>query len=762
MAKRKKRKKQPSPPGSGVNPQVLQIIQRKFGGRRPDRAKVFKTLVQETQRALEQAEYEVALELANQTERLAQSADEHHTCDTLQAAIHFQRGSGRDGQLDLEDLELAALLVPEEPRYREQLAFALDRAGQVDKALEHYRAATERSHDSRVGFLWSVAALRAGKPLPQVDLTPAERNTLDAVRAITAKQPQAISLAEPCLDDSFSLWQALISMRADPDAAPVEELKRAVASLDGTPAARIAHYYAGVAALRAGDINAAWQALTTARQAGYTSSWMEENFSYLARAETIQHAEAGRWKKVVDVGEPALRKVDDRILAETVSLAYFHLGYSAAQKEDWERAASYWEQAERHDSNRHLAQNLALAKEQREDWIGAAEAWRDVARRRPRKEDHPDYLTDNQVAGVWRHATDCYRRAETYSEAITCLQNALKYAPDDLEIRHELSMALIINDQHDAAENELDRILERDPDNVQALVRLGDLYTSDEWKWWRNREKIVDVLTRALELDPNHTEAREILGDFLLEQGDQAMDWGLYAQAAEHYRRGLEHLPDYAPLHAFLGAAERMLGHDEAAREHLLKAYELDPTRSEATGYVLHELLHIDENKVRELLPDIRENTRVLPQFWISQGTQALQCDLGDAWAEQFFDTALALADKPGMPATRATVLVDIVIGLTRADATDSVLGRRYRKQIERDVPNSGAKETLEAITAIFERQDFAKAERLLNKAHGKARKAGEDMLAERIDMLEEFLFAGPLGLFGRSGPGGILGSLFR
>lgn len=762
MVKRKKRRKKQSQPSAGVNPRALQIIQRKFGGRRPDRTKVFKALIQEARRELKQSEYDVALELANQAERLAQSEDEHQTCDTLQAEIYFQRGSNRDGHLDLDDLELAALLAPEETRYRVQLARALEQAGQVEKALDHYRAAAETSHDSGVGFLWSVAALRAGKPLPQVDLAPAEKNTLDVVRGLTTKQTESTSPTEPLLGDSPALWQGLIQMRTDPDAAPEEELKRAVTKLDGTKANSIANYYLGVAALRAGDIDAAWQAMTAAREAGYTSSWMAENFSYLARAETIQYAEAERWKKVVDVGEPALHKVDDRILAETVSLAYFHLGYGAAQEGDWEKAASYWEQAEQHDSNRHLAQNLALAKEQREDWSGAAEAWRDVARRRPRKEDHPDYLTDNQVAGIWQHAADCYERAGIPPQAITCLQNALKYAPDDVEIRHELSTALIVNDQTDAAENELERILERDPDNVAALVRLGELYTSNRWSWWRHRDEVVDVLTRALELEPNHSEAREILGDFLLEEGDQAMNWGLYAQAAEHYRQGLERLPDYAPLHAFLGEAERMLGHDKAAREHLLKAYELDPSRVQTVGHVLHELLHIDEKKVRELLPDIRENVRVVPQFWISQGTQALECELGDAWAEQFFDEALALVDKPSMPATRATVLVDIVIGLSKADAKDSVLDRRYRKQIERDVPNSGAKETLEALTAIFERGDFAKAERLLDKARRKARKAGEDMLAERIDMLEEFLFAGPLGLFGRSGPGGILGELFR
>lgn len=747
MARRKKRKKKIQR-GPGISPQALQIVQRKFGGRRPDPAKVFRALLGEARRMLEKSDYQVALELAEQAEQLARSEDERQACDSLMAEAYYKRASNRAGQACLDDLELAVLLAPEKPLYRLHLARALEQESQVDEALAQYQAASEISEDSTAGYLWSVAALETGQPLPDVELAPAEQNTLGTVQHLLFDDPESVRPTEPVLDGSRPLWRTLAQMLADEEAAPVEDLKTVTAVLNGTQAAGIVHYLLGAAALRAGDLDTARRALADAQQAGYTSPWLEENLSYLSRSQAIQRAEAGDWQDVIDVGESILREVDDRILAETVSLAHFHLGYDAAEAGDWATATRHWQQAERHASNRYLAQNLALAREQQEDWAGAAEAWRDMVRRRPRKADHPDYLDDNQVAGLWRHAAECYMRASNLAEAITCLQNGLKYAPDDIEIRRELSAALMANEQLDAAENELNRILERDPENVKALVRLGQLYHQADG-WWGYQDKAVEMLERALELDPDHEEAREILADHYIDQGSQYLDWGMYNQAAEQFRQGLESLPDYAFLYAHLGAAERLQGDEEAAREHLLLAYELEPDRPRTVGFVLHELLHMDdEEDVERMLFEIRARPGLLPGFWINQGEQVLKCELGTAWADRFFEEALALVGQPWVSETRAEVLVDIVMELSGVGEGRSDLGRRYRKRIDREVPKSGAKEFLGSITAAFEEHNWDKAERLLGKARHKARKAGEEGLTTKIDMLEEYIFAGPSTMY--------------
>lgn len=751
MAKRKQSKRRTrnkeTQRGTGIDPRAVQIIQRKFGGRRPDRAKAFRTLLQEARRTLEKSEVELALKLAEQTEQLAQSEEERQACDSLLAEIYFKRALNGVSQTVVDDLEMAVLLAPQETRYQVHLARALERVGRVDEAFDYYEAAAEALQDSTVGYLWCMTALTAGRPLPTVDLTPAEQNTLGIAQQLVSGDPESVQLTGPVLGGSLPLWRALTQMLTEEAAVPMEDLKTASEALAGAEVAGIAQYYVGVTALRAGDLDTAWRVLADAQKSGYATPWLEGNLSYLSRARAIRRAETGDWRGAINAGEPILRQVDDRVLAETVSLAHFHLGYDAALAGDWATATHHWQQAEGYSSNRYLAQNLALAREQQADWEGAAEAWRDMIRRRPRKADHPDYLDDNQVAGLWGHAAECYKRANNPVEAIACLRNGLKYAPDDIEMRRELSEALTANEQFEAAESELNRILEKDPDDIEALVGLGQLYATDHW--WRSRPKMTQVLKRALELDPDHQEAREILAIHYIEHGRRYSDWGMYGSAAEQYREGLEHLPDYALLYANLAQAERHLGHKDEARQHLLQAFDLEPDRTRTVTVVLHELLHLGaEDDIDRLLPRVRQMPGLLPQFWVDLGTDLLKCHLGAEWAEGFFDDALALVDQPWVSETRAEVLVNIVMNLSAVRELAGGLERMYRGRIDGEVPQSGAKELIDALEAIFRQQNWDKAERLLGKARHKARKAGEEGLLARIEATEELLFAGPLGMF--------------
>ena len=715
-------------------------MRRVAGGRRPDRVKVRQALLQEARRLLERSEYETALSLVEQAAQLARTQEEREECDSLCAEVYYRRGLDRADEARLEDLKRAVELAPQNVLYRLHLARALEQNGRADEALIHYQAASQLSEAPGVRFLWCVATLEADQPSPVADLPLAERNTLDIVRALVTNRLASAPLTEPVLGDSLPLWRALAQMLTDAKAAPVEELGVVASLLDGTGAAAIARYYQGVAALRAGDLDAAWQALTAAQQAGYRSSWLTENLNALARVRAVRFAETGNWKDVIKVGEPVLRRAADRILAETVGLAYFHLGYAAAQAGDWRVAAHHWQQAANYTNNRYLAQNLALALEHQEDWEGAAQAWHDMVRRRPRNKDHPDYLEDGQVAALWRHAAECYRQADNPAEAVVCLRNGLKYAPDDNDMRLELGIALMANQQFDAAERELQRVLERDPENVEALVHLGYLYIVSGW--WYASDKAVEVLKRALELDPSHEEARETLGAIFIRQGNWSMDWGMYESAAEQYRQGLEYLPDHPLLHARLGEVERMRGDNEAAREHLLRAYELEPDRVRTVGLVLHELLHLDAGEVERLLPQIREMPGLLPAFWVDQAIDVLECELEEVWADRFFEEALALVGKEWVEDTRASVLVDIFVKLFAMDGGRSWLGRKYRNRINREVPRSGAKEYINSLIAMLEEHNWDKGERLLGKAQHKARKAGEQKLLERIELAQELLFA--------------------
>ena len=752
MTKRKKRKQRKRSKQRrhkpGVDPRTLRIVRRELGGRRPDRSKVFQALLREARRTLDsKSEYQVALGLVKQASQLARSDDERQACDSLVAEVYFARALNSAGQARMDDLEKSVKLAPRNTRYRVHLAHALQQKGKVGKAITRYQAADEASREMRVGYLWCVAALEAGRPLPAVDLTPAEKNTLDVVQHLLSGNLKAARQIGPVLDGSPPVWRALTQMLADETATPIEDLKTAITTLNGTQAGGMTHYYRGVASLRAGDLDTAWQALADARQCGYTSPWLEKNLGFLARARAIQRAEAGDWQGVINAGEPMLRTKDDHILAETVGLAHFHLGYEAAQSGDWATAARHWQAAWPYIGSRHLAQNLALALEQQEDWEGAAEAWRDMIRRRPRKKEHPDYLDDNRVAGLWRHAAECYIRAGNPAEAVACLRNALRYTPDDIEMRREFSQALMDNEQFDAAENELNRILEKEPEDIETLVRLSQLY--DTANRWRSNSMVPKLLERALELDPDHQEAREVLALHYIKQGRQYVEWGMYGQAAEQYRHGLEHLPDYTLLYVNLARVERRLGHEDEAREYVLQAYEAEPDRTRTVGPVLHELLHLNAGEdIQRLMPRIREMPGVLPGFWTNHGEPVLKCQLGPEWAEQFCDDAIALVQQPWVHETRAEILVDIVIALSGIEEGPGHLERMYRKRIEREASRSGAKEFLDGLMAVLKEYNWDKAERLLGKARHKARKAGEKGLVEKIEAAQEFVFAGDSDVF--------------
>ena len=86
--------------------------------------------------------------------------------------------------------------------------------------------------------------------------------------------------------------------------------------------------------------------------------------------------------------------------------------YADALANRWKQAIEQWEKARSlGEVSRALIQNLALAYEKTEQFLKSAELWRQVVRRRPRRADAPDALTPQQVALLWGHVADCYRRA---------------------------------------------------------------------------------------------------------------------------------------------------------------------------------------------------------------------------------------------------------------------------------------------------------------------------------------------------------------
>jgi len=670
----------------------------------------------------------------------------------LLAEAHF-RAAMLDNNLTerLHHLTTALQETPDTPKLHFHRGITLWLLGRGAEALPELEAVATREPQRRgLPYLRALARIAAGQPWDAAGLTPAEANTVRLVQKLAQRKPRAgsVTIEEPLLGKGTELWQALITMREDPAAAPQIQLKVAVEQNMRKPIGRILNYYKGVAALRAGDREGARAAWLYAQGAGHDTPALAENLTALLRAEAVELSEAGRWQELINLLGRVPDLGGDRILAETGGLAYYHLGYEAAQAGKWQLAAQHWRKSNELDANRYVSQNLALAEEALQNWGNAAEAWRDMVRRRPRKEDHPDYLTDIQVAALWSHVAECYQHTEFISEVETCLRNALKYAPDDAALRLRLADTLLNDQRGDAAETQLQEIIAIEPQHIEALVRLGRLYEG----WW-DRDPMA-IWRQVLAINPTHPEARDALADGYVKMVNAASPFALYnftiknpgKTNIEILEAGLRELPDHPKLLVELGTTQARANQHRQARESLLKAFRVAPQDVKIANSVLHELLHANAgDAVEELIPLARQIPRLLPAFWFDQASMALQCKLGEVWADLFIEEALKLVDQPYVEDTRAGLLLEAYEVAHQGATTE--LRALLEKRIREEVPNSGAVQYLEAYRLHFEKQDIRGASRLIREAIRNARRANDTGVLRRAEAIEPVLKGAPAPL---------------
>jgi Flp pilus assembly protein TadD len=128
-----------------------------------------------------------------------------------------------------------------------------------------------------------------------------------------------------------------------------------------------------------------------------------------------------------------------------------------------------------------------------------------------------------------------------------------------------LGHALHSQDRAAEAEGCFRRALEIQPNHSQALLELGQVLL----QLWRPAEA-EPLLRRAIELQPDFAQAYSSLGSCLAEQG-------LLQQAEACYRRAIALAPDYAASYSNLGSLLMDFGHLAQAQQALTRAIELDP-----------------------------------------------------------------------------------------------------------------------------------------------------------------------------------------
>lgn len=602
-------------------------------------------LLQNGLQAFRRGDYDQAIEA---WERVGRQAPSQQPVSAL-AQVYFRRGLqhtyGRspDPQAGLSDLEQAARLQPGDPCYAYHLGLAAQRLGDLNRAVHAYQVARkgEGEFAERAAYPLALALLQRGEDPTSAPvwsaLSKAEQAMLRQAGAFR-RRPYTLSPGAPLL------WQALAALDAGGREQALAALNGTVEGSSSPAELGMAHYYMGVLAARDGDWDGARRRWNAARAAGLTmprlAGNMGELYHRLAEERLVEQDVEGA---LAAASEALRHKPDDKRLKELLSQAHQRLAHQAASAGQWPVALEHWEAADEAESGSfRLAYNLALAYERAELFSAAGGKWREALRRRPRRDDHPDAISDGQVAQLWRRAAEAYSKAGEYDEAVHVYQQALKWAPEDLETRRALAEVLLANGRLQAAQNELEHILERDPDNVPALLRQGEAVAASG-SWWRWHSP-TSYWERVLKLEPENPTARQLLADFYQDQADYNLSWRNYVDAAEMYQKALEYQPKNGRILAALGGCHLRMNEKAVAQYYVEQALATAPSDLSVYDQIIHAWLDVgNADQAWKVMARAEATVEAIPyEFYIAQAYCCIQRngDLARSWLERAVEKA--------------------------------------------------------------------------------------------------------------------------
>ncbi|MBN2045108.1 MAG: tetratricopeptide repeat protein [Anaerolineales bacterium] len=471
------------------------------------------------------------------------------------AEAYFRRGIERfyaseaHQQTGWEDLRKATEIQPNDPCYEYHLGLASHHLGDLALAIQSYRSARQMTGQfaNRAAYPLALALLQQGHN-PEADPVWADLNsdeqTMLRTTGVFRRRPYQLPPEAP------QLWHTLVALEEG-------DLLTAQAGLDEPAAAAqteqgIRHYYRGVLSAQLEDWEAARREWLAAYSAGICSQRLRDNLAEIFHRAAEDFVMQGDYQTALAAAQEAGgHKADDNALNELLAQIHQHLGYQAALASQWDQAQKHWQAAVELDSSSfRLSYNLALIHERQENYLAAGETWREALRRRPRHANHPDAIADEQVARLWQRAAEAYRKAGQFDEANRVYQQAIKWSPENLDVRLAMANGLLLEGRVQAAQNELERILERDPEHVPALLRLGEVYFRSG-AWW-NKTGALRCWKRALELQPDNQLARQAMTEWYLDQAEINFSWDRFAEAIENYQKALEFQPNDARTFAYI------------------------------------------------------------------------------------------------------------------------------------------------------------------------------------------------------------------
>jgi tetratricopeptide (TPR) repeat protein len=173
-----------------------------------------------------------------------------------------------------------------------------------------------------------------------------------------------------------------------------------------------------------------------------------------------------------------------------------------------------------------------------------------------------------------RLAAQVLAAAEDRPEAIRVLEDATRRAPKDPEVLLDLAVLYEEEKSDDKAEETLRSVLQRDPGNHRALNHLGYFYAERG----RKLDEAVSLIRDALKAEPKNWAYMDSFGW-------ACFKLGRYQEALEKLQEAIT-IQDDPVLREHLGSVFEATGNKEKAREHWLRALELDPKRENLRGRI--------------------------------------------------------------------------------------------------------------------------------------------------------------------------------
>ncbi|MEM6792492.1 MAG: tetratricopeptide repeat protein [Acidobacteriota bacterium] len=179
---------------------------------------------------------------------------------------------------------------------------------------------------------------------------------------------------------------------------------------------------------------------------------------------------------------------------------------------------------------------------------------------------------------VWERAKAFYDNGN-FEQAALGLEQVVKSAPDNVEARHQLAVALGNIGQAQRSKPHLQKVIALDGEMIDARVQLASIHLDEQ-----NPDAAAPLLQKALDLDPRDPDAGWLLGRAQMMRGEVQPALETFERAHENAERTGSQIQGWA--YNEWGSALAQSGRLRRARALFERVLELDPQNAQALFYL--------------------------------------------------------------------------------------------------------------------------------------------------------------------------------